>query len=346
MNERGFLSSRLGPGFRFLSSPLLPLVLVGGWGDGGLAVSGVRGSLRTGGAGTPEPSHLLGLGRPGGVPAASQLQWPLLPGPSCSCLSAGTKIFPFKGRRWGYFGRCGGKSECLSRVQKCMVCELGRRGARSSKPVLAGLLPLGPKSGPFCTAPPPTRPPRAGVVSVPPERRPWLGPSGTRSSLKPRAAVTMELRSLLARGSYPDPCCLSLGSAGLGVALGSVLGASQEGGLASCGRRAGGQEAPGHPSLPLQLFMEQLSHARPSGRQDTEQVAWVGFPVLGAPTAWWEADGRPGEASGQGLARRCGGTWAGVHLRGPGTKSQLRPLSPAQGLVPRESSVIAGRIQG
>lgn len=39
---------------------------------------------------------------------------------------------------------------------------------------------------------------RAVRVSEPPEMRPRLGPSTTRSSLKPRAAVTVELRRLLA----------------------------------------------------------------------------------------------------------------------------------------------------
>lgn len=46
---------------------------------------------------------------------------------------------------------------------------------------------------------------------------------------------------------------------------------------------AGGQGAPATPHSPIQeAFMEQLSGARPYGRQDPEQAAWAGLPALGA----------------------------------------------------------------
>lgn len=105
-----------------------------------------------------------------------------------------------------------------------------------------------------------------------------------------------------ASGPYPDACFLHLGSVQLG-GRGKFLGAPQEGGPASCGRRAGGPSARARAALGRlatphaliqEAFMEQLSRARTCGRQDTEQIARVAFWSCWHSQFGGETDVRPG----------------------------------------------------
>lgn len=105
---------------------------------------------------------------------------------------------PVQRQAMGLFLALWGKSACLPSVQKYMVYEPGGRGARQgSKPVPAGRLPPALWS---CASPRPGRPHGSvGQYCFQTARdEALLGPSGTRSPLKLRAAVMMGRNRLAA----------------------------------------------------------------------------------------------------------------------------------------------------
>lgn len=186
------------------------------------AVGGFAGGPEESGAGRlaeqgPGPSHLLGLGRPGGSHSQH--------GPSSQALrsfSWRNLRTPVQSRERGYFWHLWGEGNAslllrdiwgLRRADGSCEAQSPRRWG--SRPAATGLPPSAAQA--------PTCPPRALAVPRPPVPRPSLGPSRAASPLKLRAAVTAEDRSPVQRGKEARPAV------------------------------DGGQEAPvsnAHPSLP------------------------------------------------------------------------------------------------